>query len=815
MFKIDFKKQILPHLLIIAAFFTVLFVYFSPAFRGMEIVQSDILQWKGGAQELIDFREQNKGEQSLWSNSMFSGMPSYFVSTQYSGNLFHQVQSYIRFGFPTPAWHILMFLISGYIGLILMGVRPWLAALGAFAYAFSSFTFISLEAGHNGKVLAMAYLPWVVGAAYHAYRKNLWIGAALFGLGLALHLLTNHLQITYYLVMLVGGLGIAELVRAYKLKIIVPFVKSSAVLIVVALLAASTNMGAMLTTMEYGQYSIRGKSELKPKGAETAGSGLDRDYAFDWSNSKDETFTILVPNYYGGGSQGELGEKSATFKAVEAQAGRQTAKDFTKQLPLYFGDLAFTSGPIYFGAIICFLFVLGLLVIKNELKYWLLVLTVLSFLLSWGKNFETFNYFLFDYLPGYNKFRAVSMGIVIAQFCMPLLGILALEQILSSKNLEEYKKPIMMAAGVTAGIALLIFLFAGSRSVDAKSDEMLVKQAGEWLVQAIHEDRASMVRTDALRSIFLILLAAGTLYVVALGKIKAEIAGAIVVLLVMFDLWAVDKRYLNDTNFKRKSQEEFFTITPADEMIRQDKALSYRVFNVQNPFNDARTSYFHKSIGGYSAAKLRRYQDVIEKHISQNNLSVLQMLNAKYILTGDERNPVQVLPGVLGNAWFVKSVKYVHNPDEELDALGDTTFKPGEVAIVDDSKFKVSQADFVNEGATINLTEFRSNKLTYESKNTQRGLAVFSEIYYPEGWEITLDGKPAPMIRVNYLLRAMEIPAGQHKIVFAFHPQSFDKGNKISLITSLILLIGTAVVFAIAIIGAKSTVKTDTDVTRS
>lgn len=802
MFKIDFKKQVLPHLLVLIAFFAVLFIYFSPAFKGMEIVQSDILQWKGGAQELINFREKT-GEQSLWSNSMFSGMPSYFVSTQYEGNLFHHVQSYIRLGFPTPSWHVLMFLISGYIGLVLMGVRPWLAALGAFAYAFSSFTFISLEAGHNGKVLAMAYLPWIVGAAYHAYRKNLWIGAALFGLGLALHLLTNHLQITYYLVLIMIGLGIAELVRAVKEKNYLPFIKNSVVLIVVALLAASTNMGAILTTMEYGQYSIRGKSELKSKGGEAVGSGLDRDYAFDWSNSKDETFTILVPNYYGGGSQGELSEKSATFKAIEAQAGRQTAKEAVKQMPMYFGQLAFTSGPIYFGAIICFLFVLGLIVVKNEYKYWLLAITILSFMLSWGKNFEAFNYFLFDYLPGYNKFRAVSMGIVMAQFCMPVLGILAVEQILSSKNIEEYKKPIITAAAITAGISFLIIIFAGMRSFDAKSDEMLMKQAGSWLVDAIHQDRESMVRGDAFRSILLILLTAGTLYVVALGKLKAEFAGAIVVVLIVFDLWSVDKRYLNDSNFKSKSQEAFFEITPADEMIKQDKALSYRVFNVQNPFNDARTSFFHKSIGGYSAAKLRRYQDVIEQHISQNNLSVLQMLNAKYILTGDERNPVQVLPGALGNAWFVKDVKYVHNPDEELNALGDTTFKPGETAIVDDSKFKVSQLNFSNEGATINLTDFKANQLTYASDNTQKGLAVFSEIYYPEGWKITLDGKPANMIRVNYLLRAMEIPAGQHKIVFAFHPDSFENGEKISLISSLILLIGTIAAIAFAIVSSK------------
>ncbi len=804
MLKIDFKKQVLPHLLVLLTFLVVLVVYFSPAFfKNQEIVQSDILQWRGGAEEIIKYREET-GKQPLWTNSMFGGMPSYFVSTVYEGNLIPYVQKVIQFGFPSPAFQVLLTLISGYIFFLMFGLRPVIAAIGSFAYAFSTFSFISLEAGHNGKVLAMAYIPWVVGGIYYAYRKNKLIGALVFGLGLAMSLLTNHLQITYYLVIIVVGFGIAQLYLAIKNKEIADFAKTTVLLVVVAALAAATNMGALLTTFEYGKYSIRGKSELQPAKGEVASEGLDRDYAFEWSNTPDESFTILVPNYYGGSSNGPLGEKSATFKAVEQKADRATAKNFTQQVPLYFGQLAFTSGPVYFGAIICFLFVLGLFVVEGEIKYWLLGATILSFFLSWGKHFGIFNYLLFDYLPGYNKFRAVSMGVVIAQFCMPALGILALDRVLKTQDWAAQKKKILYAVGFTAGLALIIALFAGGRSYATASDDMLRQQAGQWLVDSIHADRESMVRTDAVRSIFLILLVAGALFAVAMKRIGTEVAMAIIAFLVVFDLWSVDKRYLNDSNFRRKAKEEFFAITPADEMIHQDKALSYRVFNIQNPFNDARTSYFHKSIGGYSAAKLRRYQELIERQISKNNINVLNMLNTKYVMTGDERQPVQILPGALGNAWFVQNVKTVNSPDEEINALSDSAFNPATIAIVDASKFKTKQTNYDMEAATIVLTDYKPDYLKYESNSTKDGLAVFSEIYYPEGWNVTIDGKPADHLRVNYVLRAMDVPAGKHIIEFSFQPTSFSTGNTIARIASILLIGGLIGAVAWTVKGKKS-----------
>lgn len=792
----NFKMRLLTHSAVIAFMLVVNIVYFSPMFfKGKILQQSDIIQWRGGAEELINYKTKNNGTQSFWTNSMFGGMPAYFVSTEYRGNLMGYIQRVMSLNMSPPALQVFVSMVGFYILAMVLGINPFLGALGAIAFGFSTFSIISLEAGHNGKVYAMAYLPLVMAGMICAYRKNLYWGAVLFGTGLGLNMLSNHLQITYYLVIMAVIYGFVELYRAYSSKLLLQFVKATAVLIVVALIAVGTNLAALLTTAEYGKYSIRGKSELKPKDGQRASDGLDVDYAFDWSYGIDETITILVPGYYGGSSTEAIGKGTATYKFFKANFGEQTAKEQTQNLPMYFGDLNFTSGPIYFGAIIVFLFVLGLFVVQSDLKWWLLVATIVSFMLSWGENFSVFNYFLFDYLPGYNKFRAVMMGLVIAQFCMPVLAILAVDEIFKATDLNKTLKKLYIASGLVGGICLIVWLGAGARSYSISSDETMKaqfsKQIGpelaEQFIQSLLADRQGIVTGDALRSLIFIVLAAALIYLGITKKINVQIVTISLVILVLFDIIGVDKRYLNENNFIKKKEQTYFEPTEVDNYILQDKSLSYRVYNMGNPFNEARTSYFHKSIGGYSAAKMRRYQDLIEKQISTGNMEILNMLNAKYFITGDERQPVYPNPKALGNAWFVNNIKLVNTPDEEINSL--TGFNPAKTLVVDQTKFKLSNTRLDSTNSVISLVKYEPNYLKYEYTAEKPGIVVFSEIYYPEGWTSKIDGKEAPHFRGNYVLRAMEVPQGKHTIEFSFESKSYQRGTIFSYISSIIIIV--------------------------
>ncbi|HEY8402777.1 MAG TPA: hypothetical protein VIK89_16020, partial [Cytophagaceae bacterium] len=645
------------------------------------------------------------GQEALWTNSMFGGMPLYILNVVYNGDLMLKIMNGIRF-LPKPADVVILGFISFYILLLVLRCGPKLSFIGAFAYAFSSYTIISIEAGHIYKVLAISYAPLLFSGVVLVFRKKYLLGMALTALAVAFELASQHYQITYYFAILLVIYGINEFVQALKNKTFPSFIKSVAVLLVAALLGVGTNAGRLWAVQEYGKYSIRGKSELTPKTDEVkaSDSGLDKDYAFAWSQGILETVTLLVPDFYGGGSTVELTKNSETYKVLKNNGiPNSDIKNFIKSVPTYWGDQPFTSGPVYAGAVICFLFVLGLLIIAPRWKYWILFGTVLSIMLAWGKNFETFNYFMFDYFPGYNKFRAVSMAITIALFCMPLLGILALKKLTDytekGKNLEEelnVKVPLVntkmnaiVLAAVILGVPLLgMFLFAGAADYVSAVD----KQLPEWLVTAIREDRKSMLKLDAFRSLFLILVAATILYFYVRKKIQTTVMVLSIAALTVFDLWMVDKRYLSNDDFSKGSIEDEFKPDLADQMILKDTTLSYRVFNLQNPFNDARTSYFHKSIGGYHGAKMQRYQDIIEHHLSKNNIRVLNMLNTKYVKTGDPQNPVQQNPGALGNAWFVRSIQTVNSPDEEIQELND--FEPEETAVVDISKFSTSQKEY-------------------------------------------------------------------------------------------------------------------------
>lgn len=790
----------LPHVVAIVIFLLLTAAYFSPVlFEGKSLPQQDILQARGGAKEIMDFREAT-GEEALWTNSMFSGMPAYLINTHFSGDWSGFIHKILTFDMPALAGNIFITLLGGYILMLALGMNVWLAIVGAIALTFTSYNFIILEAGHNTKSLTIAYIPVVLAGLFYTLRRNMWIGAALFTLGLALNLHFNHLQMTYYMLLMILVFIVAEVVFAVKEKRFPSLFKRGMLLLAGAILAAGVNFGRLYTTAEYSAYSIRGKSELAPATTGNApnATGLDRGYAFQWSYGVSETMTLLIPHFYGGASSASLDKESNTYEAfVRMGVPAGQAEQIVKQgIPLYWGDQPFTSGPVYVGAIICFLFVLGLFIVDKRWSIWLALATLLSIVLAWGNNFEAFNYFMFDYFPGYNKFRAVSSALVIAQVTMPILAMLALYTLIRDfKVIQNITKKLLYATGITAGICLLVWLFSGTASFVGASDPQLMQ--AQYPIDAIRADRADAMSSDALRSIIFILLAAGALYLFLRNKISAVMAVAGIGMLVLADLWTVNKRYLNNDDFQKNAIEKHFQPTQADQLILQDKDPNYRVINLPNPFQDARTSYFHKSVGGYHGAKLRRYQDLIERHISQNNLEVLRMLNTRYAITGDQKQPVQRVPGALGNAWFVQEVKAVNSPDEELDAL--SGFEAASTAVVDVNKFPVQNRTFTADNANIELTEYKPNYLKYTYEAAQAGMVVFSEIYYPAGWQAYLDGQPVEHIRANYVLRAMQVPAGKHTIEFRFAPDSYQTGNTISLISSvlLMLVIAGAIVYGV------------------
>ncbi|QCR24273.1 YfhO family protein [Pontibacter sp. SGAir0037] len=806
MASIDFKRNVLPHVVAVVIFLLLTAIYFSPVlFNGEGLPQQDIMQARGADKEIQDFRAAT-GEEPLWTNSMFSGMPAYLINTHYSGDWSGFIHKVLTLDMPALAGNIFITLLGAYILMLALGMNVWLSVVGAVAITFTSYNFIILEAGHNTKSLTIAYIPVVLGGLFYTLRRNMWIGAALFALGLTLNLHFNHLQMTYYMLLMILVFIVAEVVFAIRENRFAGLFKRGLLLLAGAILAAGVNFGRLYTTAEYSQYSIRGKSELSaPNSGAQTGTGLDREYAFQWSYGVSESMTLLIPHFYGGGSKVPLSTNSETYDAfVRMGLPAGQAEQIVKEgLPLYWGDQPFTSGPVYVGAIVCFLFILGLLIVDKRWSIWLVAATVLSLLLSWGHNFEAFNNLMFDYFPGYNKFRAVSSALVIAQITIPLLGMLALYTLLRDyKLIPNIDKKLLYAAGITGGLCLLVWLFAGTANFVGGSDQQLIQ--AQYPIDAIRADRESEMRSDALRSLILIVLAAGLLYVFLKNKVSALIAVAGVGILTLGDLWTVNKRYLNNDDFQKNPIANYFQPTQADQLILQDKYLSYRVINLPNPFQDARTSYYHKSVGGYHGAKLRRYQDLIEHHIAQNNIEVLRMLNTRYAITGNQQQPVQRVPGALGNAWFVQEVQAVNSPDEELAALSD--FEAARTAVVDVEKFPVQQRSFSAENASIKLTDYQPNYLKYTYQAAQAGMVVFSEIYYPKGWQAYIDGQPVEHIRANYVLRAMQVPAGSHTIEFRFAPSSYETGNTVSLVSSILLML---VVIGAVVYGVKRGTKPD------
>ncbi len=806
-------KQVLPYLSALAIFVVITLAYFSPLLEGKKLKQSDITQWKGMSKEISDFRDKT-GEEALWTNSMFGGMPAYQISVRYKGNVLRYLDELIQLYLPQPAGMVFLYMLGFFILLLVLKVDIWLAIAGAIAFAFSSYLFEIFEAGHNSKAHAIGYMAPVLAGIILTYRGKYLAGGILSAIALSLELLTNHLQITYYLMMIIGVFVITELVSSIREKQLPSFVKASGVLLIAAIFAVASNITSIWATYEYGKETIRGKTELTTE-KENRTSGLDKDYATGWSYGKMETFTLLIPNFNGGSSQGPLTKSSNVYKALKANnIDDNQAKNVIKMMPLYWGSQPGVAGPVYIGAIIMFLFIFALFVVDNKFKWWLLAAVILSILLAWGKNFMPFTDFFLHYVPGYNKFRAVSMTLVIAELCIPLLAFLGLQKIFSGEtDKQKLLKSLYYSIGITGGISLF-FALAGSSIFDfvSPADEQYKSYFPDWLMAALRQDRASLLSSDSFRSLAFILLAGGSVWAMITGKIKKPVFYSALILLIVFDMWSVNRRYLNSSSFVRKSVDAVpFHPTAADEFIMKDKDPDFRVFNqsVGNPFADASTSYFHKSLGGYHGAKLRRYQELIDHHLVKGNMNVYNMLNTKYFIVPGEKGgqpQMQINMQALGNAWFVNNAHMVNNADEEINAL--TDFVPTETAIYDKRFEDQVKGHMISKDtlATIVLTDYKPNHLTYKSVSEKEQLVVFSEIYYDKGWNAFIDGKLAPYFRADYVLRAMIVPAGNHTVEFKFEPKVYATGEKIAYASSILL-----VLLALGTIGFMVSRKSETD----
>jgi hypothetical protein len=810
--KMNFVSNKSKHIFaIVLAFVVISFIYFSPLLEGKRLMGNDLVQYRGMSKGLNDYRAQT-GEEALWTNSLFGGMPGYLISTAYPGNVFAKIQSFF-YKIPRPASYLILYFGLFFMLLLTLRVKPWVAFAGALAYGLNMTFFVWLDAAHMTKVNTITYIAMVVAGVLWAYRKKPLAGSALAGVGLAFMLNANHPQMTYYAGIMVAIIGITYMVDAIRNKVFPSYIKTSAMLILAAILAVGANFSRLYTIYEYGKYSMRGESDLTPDEEQT--SGLDKSYILDYSYDFGEAMTAFIPRFKGGGMSEPIGEDSNFYREVKKLAGAQQAAQMAQHAPLYWGSQPISGAPFYYGAVLCFLFVFGLFALKGKDKWWIVATVVVAFLLSLGKHLPSLSHFMIDYFPAYNKFRDVKNIIIIQQFAMALLGVLAIKQVyLREISEKKFLNALKWSFGIAGGVSLLFALFPGlAGDFVGANDARYAQMWPQNLLDALQSDRKAVLRADAFRTFIFVALAVATLWAYWKKKLKAQYALAVWVILILADMWPMNKKYLNGDDFvsQRKVQQPF-TASAADKEILKD-ASYYRVLNMSeriSTFNDATTSYFHKSIGGYHGAKMQRYQELIENHIAPemqqlsqrlqqvktqadlvilfDNLNAINMLNTKYLILQVEQKPLQN-PQAMGNAWFVNKVEVVENANEEITILDEIDITQTAVA---DKRFEslfdtnVYSADST---ATIELTSYAPNKLVYQSNTKTEQLAVFSDIYYPKGWVATIDGEEHPHFRVNYVLRAMELQAGNHEIVFEFKPKSYYLGNKISLASSLILLL--------------------------
>ena len=786
-------KQIIPHIVSLSLFVVVALMYFNPVLKGKKISQSDITQHIGMAKEVNDFRKATS-EEPFWAESAFSGMPTYPIGTYFPNDYITSLDRFIRF-LPRPADYLFLYFLSFYILLLAFKVDWKIAIVGSLAFGFSTYLIIIFGAGHNSKAHAIAYMPLVLAGIVFIFKKRYLLGFIVTSIATALEIKANHPQMTYYLLFAILILCVVELIEAIKKNKIKQFITQSSIIIVAMLLAVGVNSSRLLATKEYADVSTRGKTALtiNPDGTKKeVTTGLSKEYITQFSYGKAETFNLFVPRYMGGGTVESLDKRSNTYQYVSSIAGSKQADGFTKQVYTYWGDQLIVEAPAYIGAVMLFLFFLGVFILKGKYKYWLVASSVFAILMSWGKNFQFLTDLFIDYIPLYNKFRAVSSFQVIAELCIPLMGFLAVREFFFSKTDKEQKKiALKKALYSSVGLIVIGLLYALSFSTfegirDASYSEY------EGLLDAVKADRLSMLYSDSFRSLVLIVVGFVVLWLFLKQQLKYTTSIIAFAVLILFDLVQVNLRYVNADDFKEaRAIDKPFKASTADLQILKDKS-HYRVANFStDPFQDGRTSYFHKSIGGYHAAKVGRYQDLIEFQLSKQNMQVYNMLNVKYfIIPGDDGEEVaQQNPDANGNAWFVKNIKYVQTADQEIRALDSTLTKSTVVVNENNIHKKINFSTEVDSLAYIRLTEYSLNSLTYETSSKFDEFSVFSEIYYKNGWNAYIDGELQPYTNVNYILRGMEIPKGEHIIKFTFEPSVIKTGNTISLISYALMLL--------------------------
>ena len=781
------------HLVSLLIFIIAALLYFHPVLKGEKLSQSDITQHIGMAKEVNDYRI-TTGLEPYWAESAFSGMPTYQIGTYFPHDYLSYLDRLIRF-LPRPADYLFLYFLGFYVLLLAFKVDWKLAIMGSLAFGFSTYLMIIFGAGHNAKAHAIAYMPLVIAGVIYVFKKQYLLGFTLTGLATALEIKANHPQMTYYLLFAIFILGIIELIEAIKKKQITQFTSQSLTIITAMLLAVGVNSTRLMATKEYSDFSTRGNTALTVNSDGTpkeVTSGLSKEYITQFSYGISETYNLLVPRYMGGGTVESLDKNSNTYKYVSSIASPKQAEGFTKQVYTYWGDQLIVEAPAYVGAVIIFLFFLGIFLVKGKFKYWLVASTVFSILMSWGKNFELLTNFFIDYVPLYNKFRAVSSFQVIAELCIPLLGILAIKEFIFSKlSKEEKLEAVKKAFYVTSGLIIIGLFYAISFSTFEGLRDANYSQY-EGLLDAVIADRKSLLYSDSFRSLVLISVSFSILWLFLKQHINKTKVIIVFTLLILFDLVQVNLRYVNDDDFRQARKiDKPFRASSVDLQIQKDKS-HYRVANFTgDPFQDGRTSYFHKSIGGYHAAKMGRYQDLIEFHLGKQNMQVYNMLNVKYFIIPDNdgKEQMQQNPNNNGNAWFIKNIKYVKSANEEIKALDSLNTKTTVVINEKSLTTSVSYSKELDSLANINLVKYSLNALTYDSNSTKDEFAVFSEIYYKNGWNAYIDGELKPHLNVNYVLRGLEIPAGKHSIEFRFEPKVIQTGSTISLLSYVLLLL--------------------------
>lgn len=808
-------KEYRPILIALPVFVLLTLAYVSPVLEGRRLLQPDIVNWQGMSKEIADHREAY-GEEPLWTNSMFGGMPAFQISVHHPGNLARLLHSVITLGLPSPADMIFLYFLGFFIFLLLLRLNPWVALAGAVAFAFSSYHFIIIEAGHNTKAIAIGYMAPVLGAVVYTFKRQMLAGALLFALFMGLQLMANHYQITYYLGFIVLFYGIFELANHWKEKQLPGFFRKLGLLTAALLLAIGMNFGNFWSTYAYTSETMRGGSELSLQ-EEASERGLSKEYITHWSYGIGESFSLLIPNAKGGGT-GPLAAHPRALEKLEPDM-----RDMIGRENRYWGDQPFTSGPVYVGSVVLFLFILSLFLTRGPLKEALLLAILLGLLLSWGRNFMPLTSFFIDYIPGYDKFRAVSMTLVIVELCIPALAFIGLHRLYKNPDLLNIRHPALLTAfGLTAGLALLFYLAprlffdffsqAESRAfADFQANEPALASQMNRYMHALEQARVALFRADALRSFLFVTVGAGLVWLLIRKKIGGPLFAGLMALLITADMWPVNRRYLNNDDFvPRRRAERPFPLRTADQYILQDTD-QFRVLDMtESTFNSARTSFYHHSIGGYHGAKLQRYQDLIDLHLGREmagidallnsheeagpiqeglkDKGVLNMLNTRYIIYHPDAPPL-ANPHALGNAWLVHSFRLVEDADEEI--LGLNQFDPSVEALID-RRFadhlqgKTLEAD---PHARIELLHYRPNHLQYAYEAASDQLAVFSEIFYADGWQVTVNGEAADHFRVNYVLRGMVLPAGSYQVEFRFEPRSFRAGARIAYLSSMLFIL--------------------------